>query len=245
MSNNTAISEAEKLGLIKTVEPVEHFIANGLESALTQKLGCRISMSSASDGNKTANDHHSKQLKYPFGVATLLSYTIPSDKGNSRATALRGEIAVVESNEKKSFVVKYVPVTMEYDLEVRCNSHGSVLDVARRLVFARVLSGFIFNVQYGKHSFGVKALPADSISIPQRNAEITEVQEYVLKTSLTVHGFVSLPELMEQQIAEAIDIVGQLSEVDPETGDNRIIYSTSTAPNTAQLRVSPSTMIRR
>ena len=242
---NSALSEAEAAGLIRTVQPVEHFIVNGLEESITKKLGIPVTVVSASDAVRTANKRVGNKLSYPYGTATLTQYTLATDRGNARATGLRGEISIVENKVEKAFAVKFLPVDMSYELEIVSNSYADILDAARRLLFARCLSGFVFCVQYGKHSFSIKAIPEETLSIPKREADASSVQEYRLMSNIKVIGHVSMPELMEQQIATSITITGQLTEIDPDTGDNRVIYTSNSSVPDSSVQQSPPSISAR
>jgi hypothetical protein len=232
----TSFSAAEQAGLTLTLAPVQSYLTKGLEEVLTQKLGMPIVVSSASDSVRSAHEAANNKIAYPWGFAKLTEIRLATDRGNARSSALRGSLSVVVGEGNKAYVVKYIPVDMIYQLTLKFNKHVGMVEAATRLLFARVLSGFVFTIQYGKHSFSIKAVPeADSIPIGERNAEVTEVQEYELSVSLKVLGYVSLPELMEQQICSRIDIVGQITERD-ENGNLKVLYSTTTAPvvNTIQ-----------
>jgi len=229
MQATTINSSAEKSGLTLTLEPLENYVFAGIQQKFAEKFGVPTTWSTSSDAiQQVAKAQGGRnQISYPFIILTLESCTIASTRGNVKSQALRGAQSVVVTDERRTFNVKYIPVDFDISVELRANSFSQITNFANRWVFSKVLGWLKFDIQYGTHHFGVSTEPMDSITIPKRDAEPGVVQEYILNTTIKILGYMSMPELLEQQIVDNLTITGQLNEIDPDTGDNRVIYTTS------------------
>lgn len=229
MQVTTLNSSAERSGLTLTLDPVENFVFSGLQQKFAEKFGCPTVWSTSNDYMQQVAKVQGgrNQVSYPYIVLGMDAYTISSTRGNVKAQALRGAQSVVVTDEKRTYRVHYMPVDFDITVELRANSFSQVSSFANRWMFSRVLGWLKFDIQYGTQHFGVAVEPSDNLSIPKRDAEPGVVQEYILNSTLKVQGFISMPELLEQQIVDNLTITGQLNEMDPATGDNRVIYTTS------------------
>lgn len=229
MQVTTINSSAERSGLTLTLDPLENYVFSGVQQKFAEKFGCPTTWSTSTDSiQQVAKAQGGKnQVSYPYIILSLDSYTIASTRGNIKSQALRGAQSIVVTDERRSFNVHYMPVDFDISVELRANSFSQVTSFANRWLFSRTLGWLKFDIQYGTHHFGVSVEPIDSITIPKRDAEPATVQEYILNTTVKVLGFISMPELLEQQIIDNLTITGQLNETDPLTGDNRVIYTTS------------------
>lgn len=230
--SNTLNSSAEKSGLTLTLDPVENFVFSGVQQKFAEKFGCPAVWSTSTDAiQQVAKAQGGRnQISYPYLVLTIDSYTIASDRGNIKNQALRGAQSVVVTDERRTFKVHYMPVNFDISVDFKTNNYAQVSSFVSRWLFARVLGWLKFDIQYGTHHFGVSVEPIDSVSVPKRDASPEVVQEYVVTATAKVLGYISMPELLEQQIVDNLTITGQLNEVDPDTGDNRVIYTTSSRP---------------
>lgn len=229
MQVTTINSSSERSGLTLTLDPLENFVFSGVQQRFAQKFGCPTVWSTSTDAiQQVAKAQGGRnQVSYPYIILSMDTYTISSSRGNIKNQALRGSQSVVVTDEKRTYNVHYIPVDFDISVELRANSFSQVSTFANRWMFSRVLGWLKFDIQYGTHHFGVSVEPTDSITLPKRDAEPGTVQEYVLNTTAKVLGFISMPELLEQQIVDNLVITGQLNEMDPVTGDNRVIYTTS------------------
>lgn len=229
MQATTIGSSAEISGLTLTLDPVENFVFSGIQQKFTEKFGCPTVWSTSTDSIQQVSKAQGgrNQVSYPYIILTMDAYTLSSTRGNLKNQALRGAQSVVVTDEKRTYRVHYLPLDFDVSVELRANSFAQVSSFASRWMFARVLGWLKFDVQYGTQHFGIGVEPSDSINIPKRDAEPSAVQEYILNSTLKVQGFISMPELLEQQIVDNLLITGQLNETDSETGDNRVIYTVS------------------
>lgn len=229
MQVTTLNSSAERSGLTLTLDPVENFVFSGLQQKFAEKFGCPTVWSTSTDSiQQVAKAQGGRnQVSYPYILLGLEAYTVSSTRGNIKSQALRGVQSVVVTDEKRSYRVHYIPVDFDVSVELRANSFSQISSFANRWLFSRVLGWLKFDIQYGSQHFGVGVEPSESINIPKRDAEPSNVQEYIMTSTLKVQGFISMPELLEQQIVDNLTITGQLNETDPATGDNRVIYTTS------------------
>lgn len=227
--SSTLNSSAENSGLTLTLDPVENFVFSGVQHKFAEKFGCPAVWSTSTDSiQQVAKAQGGRnQVSYPYMILTVDSYTIASDRGNIKNQALRGAQSVVVTDERRAFKVHYLPVNFDITVEFRTNTYAQVASFVSRWMFARVLGWLKFDIQYGTQHFGISVEPTDSVSIPKRDAAPEVVQEYVVIATAKVLGFISMPELLEQQIVDRLTIVGQLNETDPVTGDNRVIYTAS------------------
>lgn len=229
MQSTTIGSNAERSGLTLTLDPVENFVFSGIQQKFTEKFGCPAVWSTSTDAiQQVAKAQGGRnQVSYPYIILGMDAYTVSSTRGNIKNQALRGAQSVVVTDEKRTYRVHYLPMDFDISVELRANSFAQVSTFANRWMFSRVLGWLKFDIQYGTQHFGIGVEPSESLNIPKRDAEPGTVQEYILTSTLKVQGFISMPELLEQQIVDNLVITGQLNEVDPDTGNNRVIYTTS------------------
>ena len=244
MQATTLNSSAERSGLTLTLDPVENFVFSGVQQKLSEKFGYPTSWSTSTDSIQQAAKAQGgkNQISYPYIILALDAYTVSSTRGNVKNQALRGAQSVVVTDERRTYKVHYIPMDFDVSVELRANSFSQVTSFANRWMFSRVLGWLKFDVQYGTQHFGIAVEPSETLNIPKRDAEPGIVQEYILTTTMKVQGFISMPELLEQQIVDNLVIIGQLNETDPDTGDNRVIYTTSSKQITDSIsnKVYPS-----
>jgi hypothetical protein len=241
MQVTTINSSSERSGLTLTLDPLENFVFSGVQQKFAQKFGCPVVWSTSTDAiQQVAKVQGGRnQVSYPYIILSMDAYTISSTRGNIKNQALRGSQSVVVTDEKRTYNVHYIPVDFDVSVELRANSFSQVSTFANRWMFSRVLGWLKFDIQYGTHHFGISVEPTDSVTIPKRDAEPGTVQEYIINTTAKVLGFISMPELLEQQIVDNLVITGQLNETDPATGDNRVIYTTSSKQPVTSNSIKP------
>jgi hypothetical protein len=130
---------------------------------------------------------------------------------------------VVSDDQKRSFRVKLIPTDFQVAIEFVTNSQREVRKFVNSWLFARQSGWLNFNVQYGHGlDFSIRSELESSVQIPVREADLANVQEYLLTATLTLQAFSSYPVLQEQQIADTIVQNSVLSAVETKGGVNAL-----------------------
>lgn len=227
-SNFSNSTEAAKSGLNLTLEPIEEFVFKGLQQKISRVFETQTVWVTANDKVKTLQrmfgsenqEGNDVKVKYPYTFLTLGSVTESVDRGNTRASAMRGLSNVVPSTDgKRTFRVQYIPTDFSVSIEFVTNNFAQVKSFANRWLFAKKLGWFNFNVSYGRGSFSVSVSPEGSVQIPQREAELDTPAEYTVQASLTIGGYISLSTLVEQQVTNSLEIDFTLPQ------ENTVVWS--------------------
>jgi hypothetical protein len=237
---NTGNSSATISGQNLKLDPVQDFVFAGIQKKFLQVLQAPSVWVTSSDHTKAVAElFKGSRIKYPYVVFRLSTIKLASDRGNTKNTALRGKISVVTTDELRAFNVRFVPVDMSVSMTLYTNDHSNLRDCITRLIFSRIMGWLSFDIAYGRTAFGVTLEPPESYDLPERVADADQIQEYKLESEIQVRGYLSIPELIETQIASKIVITGQLTEIDSATGDFRILYTTSTAESPTDILAVP------
>lgn len=219
-------SESQASGLNLELDPVEKFIFSGLQQSCLRIFQAPAVWCTSTDKVKAIQAiFKNGKVKYPYIFLMLDTLTESEERGNSKASALRGLPAVLSTDMRRDYRVQYAQVDFRISLEFVTNDYAELLRFANRWMFARKLGHLKFQVAYGSLSFGINSILDNSLEIPKREADATNITEYVLTTGLLMHGYMTNPVLLEGQIKDTVEITTSIPEKDPVTGANRTVWT--------------------
>lgn len=219
-------TESEISGLNLKLSPVEDFIFSGLQAKILQVFQAPSVWATSTDKIHAVKKlFSSSKVVYPYACLILDEYTEAPDRGNGRSSSLRGLPAVLSDDMRRMYRVKYLPTDFRVTLEFTTNDFKEVTSFANRWMFARKEGRLSFNVFYGQANFGVSCVLDGTVTIPKRDGDPTAVSEYLVSSGLVIRGFISNPTLIEGQIKDTLIVTGALDEKDPDTGDNRSLWT--------------------
>lgn len=199
------------------LQPIEHFVLEGLQKQLSRVFKCRFLLLQSTDKKPQLEKlrgearNPSATASYPFGFMVINSLNKVEDAYNQKAMVIQGQ-HVFKANENKAYYATVLPIQMMVNVELYANSFTSVLKFANDWLFAPHLGTLHFNVSYGRTSYPVQVTTNTQLQIPQREAELDNVQEYLVTSDLTIRGWMSRARLAEQEIADKIEVAYNMTE---------------------------------
>lgn len=224
MLNNR--TDSAQSGLTLDLDPVENFIFAGVRKHVGEVVGGKTIWVTSNDktkalqrlfGNVAAGAQDIKVV-YPYCFLKLGNFQITTERWNSMALNLYGiKGAVFVDDQKRSYRVKLLPADIQVNLEYVTNSFMQARDMGKRFLFARHNGWLAFNVQYGRSTLEITCDLASDIQLPDREADLGSVQEYVVSVSFTIRGFLSDSTLLEEQIVDNVVVTAELQSKPGQT----------------------------
>ncbi len=207
------------------VPPVEDFVFEGLSKRVQQVFDCPCMYTTAND--KTAvlkRISEGRDLQYPYIFMTIQTLSSNPDSYNAHFLARKGIVIAVGETQSQS--VRLLPANFEIELEFVTNKfkgleQGSVLAYSRRWLFARRLGYLKFNVKYGRLVLPISLTMGDAITVPLLDNKVEAETAYKVTANLTVHGYVSEPELSTQGVLQEVVVNGVLMNPDGSVPDSQ------------------------
>ncbi len=208
-------------GLPMRLDTVDRFIFDGLQSRFFDVFNTPSVWVTATDKVKTLDKlfgERNEKVSYPYVFLKLNAWELAEDRMNLRAGTLRGTRVSISNDEKSTIEMRYLPVNFQVAVELTTNNFRDLLDFGRRWLLSSKKGALNFQVEYGQTRFDIRVMPDPNISFPQREADPENVQEYLAEMNLTIQGFISEAEPVEQAV---IDTVGMSmsAQIDKETPD--------------------------
>jgi hypothetical protein len=219
-SNFSNQSSAAVAGLNITLEPVESIIMKGLQGKIQNLTEAKTVWVSSTDKTRAlqelfgdvGSDVNEINVTYPYVFLTLSSFGESEGRLHNRRSAMRGLPSVIVDDQKRCFNVKFMAVDFVINFQYVTNSYKQAQRMAALWLFARKNGWFKFDVQYGRTQFGIGIEMDPSVNIPTREADLEDLSEYTVEATMTVQGFMSFPTLVEQQVANQLDIIASLND---------------------------------
>lgn len=208
------------------LDSVDSYIFGGLQERFLSVFNTKAIWTTSSDKVKALEklfpDRNAPggKITYPYAFLIINSWQKMGERGNLRAASLRGTQVMVSNDELTTLKTRFMPVDFAVSVEWYSNSFKDLQDIGRRWMFAPQRGHLNFNIDYGQTVFGIKVVPEDSVNFPQREADPDNVQEYMMTTTLLLHGFISEPEMIQQQVVETVE--GTVSTDLPATEANTL-----------------------
>lgn len=220
-SNQSNQTNAAKSGINLKLDPVEKFIFSGLQERALEVFEAKSIWATSTDKTKLlqklfgtpASGAAETKVTYPYMVFTLGSIAQSENRGNLKAQLMQGLQSGIKIDDdlKRVFRAKLLTVDFTVSVEYVTNSFQEVLKYSNTWMFARANGWLRFNVQYGDSVLSVGADLESTVTIPQRDSDLSNVQEYTVTSNLTLQGYMSFAVLQEQQIVDHVQVNNVLS----------------------------------
>jgi hypothetical protein len=213
-------SGASRSGLQKPVDPVEHFVFNGLQKRIFDALEVKCVWLTGPDklpalqalfGNQNAGAFDYSSVQYPYGFLTMQSWEEDTERGNTHYMARKGFPVALDDSGNRAFYARIIPVKMTVKFECVHNSNSGMINFIKMLFMARRDGWLKFNVAYGRTTLEVSVYPEPNATIPQRADSPDMPKDFAFEGTLDVRGFLSLPVLNEQQVITSVENDGFLA----------------------------------
>lgn len=218
--NQSNRTKAANAGLNLTLDPVEKFIFKGMQRRFLEVFEAKAIWVTSTDkvkllqkefGTGNAAGATDINVTYPYVFLTLGTVATSEARGNIKALSVYGmQTPVVVEDAKRAFRVKILPVDFTVSAEFVTNNYQDVLRYVNTWMFARTSGWLRFSVQYGTNSFAVSSEMDASLTIPQREADLTNIQDYVVTSNLVMQGHMSFATLQEQQVVDTVEVTTAL-----------------------------------
>lgn len=195
---------------MSAIQPIENFVFEGLSKRMSQVFGCRCIHTNANDKTKTlARVFEGKPVVYPYMFLVMQSLSQNTESYTTNKMARQG--VSLQSSEGQSNTVRMIPANFEFEVEYVTNKfqsleQGSVLAFSRRWLFARRCGYLKFNIKYGRLALWISSTLGDSVTIPQLENKVETETSYKSTVNLTVHGYISEPELGTQGVVQDVRV---------------------------------------
>lgn len=189
------------------IEPIENFIYSGLEDQVSNVFKCTALFAQGTDKKKVF-EAAVGSVPYPRATLSINSIDEDAESFNSKALALQRVNVGLSQDGRVVKQVSVLPVLLPITLEYVTKDVRDLSLFANRLHFSRHLGSLNFNVQYGRTVFSVRVLGDGSVPLPQREAELDTVQEYIVTTNLSVRSFISSEIATEIEVISDIEVTG-------------------------------------
>ena len=215
-SNQSNQTQAAKAGINLKLDPVEKFVFSGLQERALEVFEAKSIWATSTDKTKllqklfgnVASGAAEIKVTYPYMVFTLGTIAQSETRGNIKSQLMQGLQSAVklDDDSKRVFRAKLLPIDFTTSVEYVTNNFNDVLRYANTWMFARANGWLRFNVQYGDAVLSIGADLESSVTIPQRDSDLTNVQEYTVTSNLTLQGYMSFAVLQEQQVVDQIQV---------------------------------------
>lgn len=223
-----ADTNGQASGLNLKLKPVEYFVFSGLETNFQRMFRCPVAWTTSTDKVRAIQQLFRGTVEYPYAVLALQSYTKSTERGSNKSASGRGRPAIISTDEKRTFRVSYLPVDIMVGVTFVTNDHSHLLNFANTWMFAGQDGSLKFEIDYARTTFAVGTVLEEHIDLPLREADLDNVQEYTLETTLTLHGFISKATLLEGQVADSIQVESTLNDTSGATG-TQVFWSFNSA----------------
>lgn len=215
-SNQSNQTLAAKSGVNLKLDPVEKFIFSGLQERALEVFEAKSIWATSTDKTKllqklfgnVATGATETKVSYPYMVFTLGTLAQNETRGNLKAQLMYGLQSAIKMDDdmKRVFRAKLLPIDFTTSVEYVTNNFNDVLRYANTWMFARSNGWLRFNVQYGDAVLSIGTEMDNNLTIPQRDSDLSNVQEYTVTSSLTLQGYMSFAVLQEQQIVDTVQV---------------------------------------
>lgn len=195
-----------------SLQPVEDLVFVGLVQRFQQVFDCPPIITTNNDKTKSLERFlNGKEVTYPYIFLTPSTFSPNIESYSTNVLARRGIIAVV--NEGFAQTVRILPVNFDFEVEFITNrfqglAQGSVMAFIRRWLFARRCGYLKFNINYGRLEIKISLQLSDSVPFAPMENKTEQEASYKVSTSMTVHGYMSEPELGTQGVIQEMMVNG-------------------------------------
>lgn len=197
------------------IEPIEEFVFRGVQEYFVRVFGVSNAIwVTASDEAKVLDrvlKQSTQKMEYPFCFLRMNSMALSVERQAAGPLGMRGQIIAVGEDQKKTFSARIMPVDISVTAKFLTQDFEDVKRLTRRWIFASRQNSLSFDIRYGRTALGIKSVLETTVSIPTRDAQPTQIQEYPMEASFVILGFISDETLIETQVADTLEISAHLA----------------------------------
>lgn len=206
-----------------SIPPVEEMIIDGLCKRFQQVFNCPVLHTNGYEKVTALKEALAgKQVEYPFALVTVKGMSQNNESWSSHELARRGLQVVIQARQGQAWKVKLLPTNFDLEIEYHTNTfmgkRGCAVRALSRWLFARRLGFLKFNVEYGRLVLNIGNSMTEAPDVPERESIAEGESVYKIPFSMTIHGYVSQPELQRQGIVKEVIQTGQLFRAFPTSG---------------------------
>ena len=203
--------------------PIEDLVFDGLKKRLTEVFQVPSIISNASDEIQLLKRLREGNVTYPYIFLALTAFSVGKETYRSHSMYRNGlNTKLVSTDQNFTYNVKLLPTDFTFEVRYLDNDFARLIKFAKLWLFSSQ-SGFLkFTVQYG-NSMDIGMMLEESLTIPKREADPTNVAEYELTTTLTVHGYSSQEQLVTMPIVKEVTI--DFASTDIGTGNSSVFMT--------------------
>lgn len=206
------------------INPISDDVFRNVTERLQQVFNCIVIPSTSNDRIKVLERFlGGKKPKYPYIFVTLQTVSNNPESYVSSRMARRGLTTVMDAGS--GYNVRLVPANYEFQIDFVTNLFqgldvDNVMAFSSRWLMARRCGWLKFNINYGRLQFLIGVTLSDSVSIPVLENKAETEAAYTVTTTMTVHAYVSEPQLKEQALITDVEVNGVLMNADGSMPNN-------------------------
>lgn len=200
-----------------SIKPIEDFVFEGLVGRLHEMFGAHVVLTNATDEIQTLAKLKQQNVKYPYLFASVTTMGITKDSYRAAPWIRRGLDVFVSNDNLQVLKVSLLPTDFVMEIKYFHNDFPSIVKFAKRWLFASAAGWMKFTVVYGE-SLDIRVTLEETVSIPKREANPENVQEFPVVSSLTIQGWSSEEKLRNQSAVVQVDVDSYLSELAQQQG---------------------------
>jgi len=195
------------------IEPIESYIFSGLLGRLQEVFGVPTVLVNATNEIQAVKKiQGGDAVAYPYITATITSLTTSPDGWRPTPFLRRGVDTMLSSDQHQVYKVTCLPTDFVLEVTYKDNNFVGVMEFSKLWLFA-ARSGYLkFSIQYGDTPFHIWLILTEDIAIPKREADPTNISEFITVSTLTVKGWTSSKKLRIQQVATDVEVQGLLGD---------------------------------
>jgi hypothetical protein len=194
------------------IEPIEEAVFSGLRRKIARVFGIRAVFLNSTDEVQAIQKLTEKGIQYPYMFLSLSSMAETKDTYRAIPLLRRGIDTILTNDEKQVFKVTVLPTDFVMEVTYKDQNFVRLRNFAKLWLMAGRGGYLKYSVRYGT-TFDIHLVLSDDLSIPKREANPQDVQEYTLIANLTIRGYVSSSHLRDQQVANEVQVDAYLQEL--------------------------------
>lgn len=189
------------------IVPIEEFIFEGLRQRVSEVFQVRTINSNSSDEIQLLNRlKDTQQLEYPYAYFSLSAVSVAKETYRSHSMYRTGlNTQLIDRQGTSTYNIKLLPTDFVFEVRYVDNDFRRLIGFSKKWLFSSQAGFLKFSIDYGQ-SIDIALILEESINIPKREADPTNVQEYELTTQLTVRGYTSQEQLVPQGLVKEIEV---------------------------------------
>jgi len=193
------------------IDPVESYVFDGLVNQCSKVFGCPTVIGNSQDKVRILKKLTSDNVSYPYIFINDQRVGYNAASYSSNRLSRSGVLCLVNDDTGAIHQVRLVPTNFDLEIQFITNSSdsrkvGSWKDFQKRWLFAYRAGHLKFNINYGNLELRIGCTLSESLDSPALENKTEQQAHYECNASITVHGFVSDPQLKHVGVVKKIDM---------------------------------------